>query len=259
MKRKDLEQTLIRTLHQPPVTVNEQHFAATCRLAGMQAHQKQARRRITFLPFLSMQIRYIGWKIWLAQSIFLLLTGCILNRIYGIDHLNTPLHLAKLLSCLSVLVFMSALPPVYRSARYRMQEVEAAARFSSATLLMAKLIIIGAGDLFILSGIFCITIWKASLRADSVILYLCFPFLLGSSCCLFLLGHLPPGQFFAASIMLCSFLILAAATLSRHAVPPFYNSFSSGWIAVCMILAAFNIRQFRYILYGSSYTELQLS
>ena len=51
MKRKDLEQTLIRTLHQPPVTVNEQHFAATCRLAGMQAHQKQARRRITFLPF----------------------------------------------------------------------------------------------------------------------------------------------------------------------------------------------------------------
>ena len=75
MKRKDLEQTLIRTLHQPPVTVNEQHVAATCRLAGMQAHQKQARRRITFLPFLSMQIRYIGWKIWLAQSIFLLLPG----------------------------------------------------------------------------------------------------------------------------------------------------------------------------------------
>ena len=259
MKRKDLEQTLSSILHQPALTVNERRLADTCLLAEAKIHQKKARKRITFMPFLSMQIRYIGWKIWLAQGIFLLFLICLLNRFYGIYYLKNPLYMAKLLFCLSILVFMSALPFIYRSVHCRMQEIEAAAHFSSVKLLLAKLIIIGAGDLFILSGIFCITIWKTSLQADSMILYLCFPFLLAGSCCLFLLGHLPSRQFFIGSIGLCSFLILTAAAVSWHAVLPFYNSFSTGWLMVCLFLSAFCVRQFRYILYSSSYTEMQLS
>lgn len=259
MKRKDLEQQLKKTLHQPPVTADEQHLAKTCLLAETELRRMQARERITFMPFLSMQIRYIGWKIWLMQGIFLLFISRMLNRFYGISYLENPLYMAKLLFCLSVLVFMSALPFIYRSVRCRMQEVEAAARFSSAKLLMAKLIIIGIGDLFLLSGIFCVTIWKTSLRADSVILYLCFPFLLAGSCCLFLLGHFTSRQFFTGSLGVCSLLILAAAAVTRHTMLPFYSSFSAGWIAVCAFLAAFCAFQFRYILYRSPFAEMQLS
>lgn len=259
MKTKDLEQTLRDALHQPSAAVNKQHFADTCRLVQAELLKKQTRRRIAFLPFLSAQIRYIGWKIWLIQGIFLLLISPVTSRFYGISYLESPLYTAKLLFCLSVLAFMSALPFIYRSVRYKMQEIEAAAYFSSVKLLMARLIIIGIGDFFILSGIFCITIGKTSLRADSVLLYLCFPFLLVGSLCLFLLGHLPSRQFFAGSMGVCSFLILSALAVSRHAELPFYNSFSAEWIAVCAFLAVFCAFQFRYILYRSPYAEMQLS
>lgn len=258
MKRKDLEQHLKNALHQPPVTVDERRLTKTCLLAETEMCQMRARERITFTPFLWMQIRFIGWKIWLIQGFFLLLISYVLNCLYGIDYLESPLYMAKLLFCLSVLVFMSALPFICRSVRCRMQEVEAAARFSSVKLLIAKLIITGIGDIFLLGGIFCITIWKTSLRADSVILYLCFPFLLAGSLCLFFLGHLPSRAFFTGSMGVCSFLILASAVLSQHAVLPIYNSLSAGWIAVCAFLAAFCALQFRHILYRSPYAEMQL-
>lgn len=258
MKKKNLEKELSRSLLSPAVTINEKHFRDTCLLAEKEACLKQKRARISFISFLFMQIRFIGFKIWSVQVIFLLFVSGMFNRLYGVDSSETPLSTARLLFCLSILVLMTALPFLYRSVRYRMQEIEAAARFSCVKLLMAKLAMVGIGDLFILSGIFCITIWKTSLQADSALLYLCFPFLLAGSGCLFILGHFTPKQFFTGSMGLCSFLILAASILFRHSTMLFCRSFSAGWIAACIFLAAFCGWQFRYILYRSSYTEMQI-
>lgn len=258
MRKKDLETKLGRSL-QPPVTADKKHFADTCLLAEKEFCLRQKRERISFIPFLSAQIKYIGWKIWLGQGGFLLLSSNMFSRFYGGDYLKSPLHMAKLLFCLSVLVFMTALPFLYRSVRYRMQEVEAATRFSCVKLLMAKLAIVGIGDIFILSGIFCVTMWNTSLQAGSILLYLCFPFLLAGSGCLFLLGHFTPEQFFAGSTGGCAFLLFAASVLFRQDTLSLFHSFSTGWIAVCGFLVIFCIRQCRYILYRSAYTEMQLS
>ena len=259
MKKKDLVKKLNRSLHTPPVTVDEIHFADTCLRAGEEICLKQRRERISFPSFLSMQIKFIGRKIWLAQGIFLLFVNGMFRSLYGNDYPENPLSAAKLLFCLSVLVFMTALPFLYRSARYQMQEIEAASRFSCVRLLAAKLVIVGIGDLFILGGIFCIATWRTSLTAGSTLLYLCFPFLSAGSGCLYLLGHCSPKQFFAGSMGLCTFLILAAATLLRRGTVLFFCSFSAGWITACIFLTVFCIWQFRYILCRSSYTEMQLS
>lgn len=259
MRKKDLEKNLRRSLHEPKAAINQEHLADTCLLAGEQASRRKRRVRISFLSFLTMQIRFIGWKIWLAQGVFLLLADGIFRWLFGTEYPENPLAAARALFCLSILVIMTALPFLYRSVRYRMQEVEAAARFSCARLLMAKLAIVGIGDLFILGGIFCIAMWRTSLTAGSTLLYLCFPYLFTASGCLFLLGHFAPTQFFAGSTGLCAFLILAAVILLRRDTAVFCRSFSGGWIAVCLILTGFCIWQFRHILYGSSYTELQLS
>ena len=259
MRKKDLEKKLSRSLHELPTAINSEHLAGTCLLAGEQACRKKRRARISFSSFLSMQIRFIGWKIWLAQGIFLLFINGMFRRFFGGEYPENPLSAARLLFCLSILVIMTALPFLYRSVRCRMQEIEAAARFSCTRLLMAKLAIVGIGDLFILSGIFCIAIWRTSLTAGSALLYLCFPYLLAGSGCLFLLGHFAPKQFFAGSTGLCAFLIAAAAILLRRDTALFCLSFSGEWIAACIFLTGFCIRQFRHILYGSSYTEMQLS
>lgn len=257
MKEQELEKKLKQALCQPHTIANEKHLQNTILLVKEEACQKKKRERISFSRFLIMQTKYIGWKIWSVQGIFLLFISYLLSRFY--DYRESPQFVTKLLFCLSILLFMTALPFIYRSVRYQMQEIEAATRFSCVKLLMAKLIIIGIGDIFMMSGIFFTTIIKTSLQADSVILYLCFPFLLVSSGCLFMLGHFTPKHFFAGSMGLCLFFIIIIPGILGQYEVIFQQSFSVRWLVVCVMLISFCIWQFHYIIYRSCYTEKQIA
>lgn len=251
------EQQLRQSLHRLPSAADESHLHATILLARRETCQKQRRKRISLIRFFGKQLSFIGWKIWIVQAIFLL-------SVYGVfsdffDYPWTSLRLAKLLFCLSVAVFMTALPLLYRSVRYRMQEIEAVARFSSAKLLLARLIGIGIGDIALLGGIFLFTLAKSSLSTDSAVFYLCFPFFLAGGVCLFMLGHFPPGKFLAGSFLFCSALILA------FSVPPGQCAFRylplspAARFILCALLAAFCAKQLLYITKNSSYEEMQLT
>lgn len=259
MKNRDFEKILKQALHQPPVPESNEHLQKTRLLAVKEACQRHTRKRISFAQFLSAQIRFIGWKVWAVQGIFLLAVSTMLTHIYGNYFFERPQAMTKVLFCLSVIVCMTAIPFIYRSVRYQMQEVEAAAYFSSVKLLTAKLMVIGIGDIFILTGIFITTIIKTSLQAGSTVLYLCLPFLLVSSICLFLLGHFTPKNFLAGSIGFCSFLTIVCAVIPNQFELLFQQSFSLEWMTVCTLLTVFCIQQFRYILYRSSYTEMQIA
>lgn len=256
MNNKDFKATLRRALQQDDIPRDKKHFEQTLMLAQKEACHIQKRKRITFSRFLILQIKHIGWKIWTAQLFFLSAAHILLSNLYREED---PRHISSLLFCLSVFVLMTALPFIYRSVRYQMQEVESAARFSSVKLLAAKLAMIGIGDLIILGGIFFVTLWETSLPADSIFVSLCFPFLLACSGCLFMLGHLSARHFFAGSVGLCSFLILLSAVLFRHYEAMLRYAFSGRWIVVCALLFTICIRECRYIIYCSPYTEMQLT
>lgn len=153
---------------------------------------------------------------------------------------------------------MTALPFIYRSIRYQMQEVEAATYFSSVKLLMARLAVIGIGDIFILAGICILTLVKTPLLAGNAILNLCFPFLLVVSGCLFMLGHFNPKHFFVGSLVFCSVLVLGCAVIPGRFEALFQQTFTVGWMGICALLILFCTQQFQYILYRSSYTEMQI-
>lgn len=257
MRNKMMETKLKQTLHQSPTTVNENRIEDTLLLARAEACRKQSRRRISFMGFLSRQIKFMGWKIWAVQGIFLLIINSILFRSY--EYPLSPQTMIKLLFCLSVLVFISVLPFLYRSVRCQMQEIEAAARFSSAKLLISKLIVIGMGDISILSGIFFTTMLQTSLPADRAILYLFLPFLLSGSGCLFMLGHCTPRHFIIGSLMFCTLLVLGFCAIPRRYVFWFQQSFSAVWIVVCVLLALFCQKQLRHIIRDVSYTEIQIA
>lgn len=256
MNNKIFETALRQALRQDDIPADTKHYENTLMLAGKETLRIQKRERITFTRFLAAQIRFIGWKIWGMQSLFLFAAYAVLSRFYRKEQ---PRHLVSLLFCLSVLVLMTALPFLYRSVRYRMQEVESASRFSLVKLLTAKLTIIGIGDLFMLGGIFIITLWETSLPAESIFISLCFPFLLACNGCLFMLGRLNAGNFFAGSIGLCTFLIFFAVLLLRHYEALLRYALFERWIAVCALLLLLCIRECRYIIYCSSYAEMQLT
>lgn len=256
-KGRALTQELRQSLHQIPSVTNETHLYTTILLVEREACLKQRQKHISFAHFLRKQIGLTGRRIWLVQGISLFVMSILIPR-FDTDAITLQ-QMIKRLVCLSILIFMTALPLLYRSVRYRMQEIEAASRFSGAKLLLARLIVIGIGDTCLLTGIFMITICKTLLPADSVVFCLCFPFLLSGSVCLYLLGHFAPGQFLAGSLLFCSFLLfLSAFTPGQYAF--LYHPSSSAVRAIlCAFLLAFCVCQLRYILKTSYYEEMQLT
>lgn len=256
-KEKQLEQRLKQSLHQIPSVSNNTHLYTTILLAEREARLKQRQERISFARFLAKQIRFIGRKIWIVQGVSLFVMIALISRFYG-DSIT--LHqMIKRLACLSVLVFMTALPLLYRSVRYRMQEIETASRFSGVKLLLARLILIGIGDICLLTGIFLTSIINTLIPADSAFFCLCFPFLLSGSVCLYMLGHLTPGQFLAGSLLSCSFLAVLFALIPGQYMFLYQPSLSAVRALLCAFLLALCIHQLRYIIKTSSYEELQLT
>lgn len=222
------------------------------------ARQEAQRRgqRIGFWKFLLLQIRFLGWKIWAAQGAALLVVCLWLSRSFGQELWSRPQSVAGLLLCLSVLTVMSAPPLLYRSVRCRMQEVEAASRFSSNRLLMARLLIIGLGDGAMLGGILLTAALGSALSPGTAALLVCLPFLLCAGGCLYLLGHVPPRQFLTGSLGLCGTLLGALLLLNRHGL--LGQRFFPGWGLLCLGLLGFCIHQLRFLGGQSAYTEMQI-
>lgn len=254
MTNHDLETQLRQAYQGADVEVRSSSMSEAILLARKEAHSR--RQRLSFPQFLSMQIRFIGWKVWAVQGASLLAVCWLLSHLFGQGYWKDPQSVAGLLVCLSLLAFMTAPPFLYRSIRYRMQEVEAAARFSSVRLLMARLIIIGIGDATLLSGILLTAAAKTNLQAGNAALSVGFPFLLASSGCLYLLGHVCPRQFLAGSMGLCGFLLVGLSLAHRH----FHLFFrlSPGWIGICTLLIVFCCHQFHYLLHNCAYAEMQV-
>lgn len=254
MTNHDLETRLRQACQGADVEVRSSSMSTAVLLARKEAYSR--RQRLSFPQFLSMQIRFIGWKVWAVQGTLLFAVCRLLSHLFGQGYWKDPQSVAGLLFCLSVLIFMTAPPFLYRSIRYRMQEVEAAARFSSVWLLMARLIIIGIGDAALLGGILLTAAAKTALQPGSVAVSILFPFLLASSGCLYLLGYVCPRQFLAGSMGLCGFLLMVLSLAHRH----FHLFFrlSPGWIGICTLLIAFCCHQFHHILHNCAYAEMQV-
>lgn len=257
MTNHALEARLRQHFHEPNAAACSSSMSAAVLLARKEVYERSRRKRISFPQFLSMQIRFIGWKVWAVQGAFLLALCCLLSHLFRQGYWKDSRSVAGVLFCLSVLVFMTAPPFLYRSIRYRMQEVEAAARFSSIQLLIAKLVIIGVGDVALLSGILLTAAARSSLQAGSALLSVSLPFLLASSGCLYLLGHVSPRQCLGGSMGLCGLLLLGLSLAHRHF--PFFLMPSAGWLGVCAVLIAFCCHQFHYLLHHCAFAEMQIA
>lgn len=214
---------------------------------------------IPLRSFLILQIRHMGWKIWAMQGILLALINGVLAVSFGKYYWGNQRYVSELLCFSSILVLMTALPFIQRALRFRMNEVEAATWFSSARLLLAKLLIIGVGDLLMLGGILCTTILKTSINASGVILYLTFPFLLACGGLLFLLDHIPARLFLPGSTGMCGALLLMLFIINRICPAFYHQNFFLAWGIVCLGLIVCNVFQINRIIKRSAFAEMQLT
>lgn len=231
--------------------------AGLCRVREA-LEEKRARRRIGFTAFLKRQVHFIGWKIWLLQGGFLLLLYCLFMHSVSDFSVGNIRYTAYFLCCLSVLVILSAAPAFYRCVRYAMYEIELVSRFSIIKLLLAKILVIGIGDIVLLAALLWITVFSTNMLAGSALLYILLPGLVSGAGFLYLLGHVPAERLQTGSIGLGGILFFIFFLLKEFCPLFFIQTFSVGWAAVCLTLLFICGWQFHYLLHDSAYAKVQI-
>lgn len=169
----------------PPTDVA--HFEKTQAACADALVYRASRQRIGFGRFLLLQVRFIGWRIWLIQGAIL---ACMLASLLlpVMNHLTLG-ELTKAICALSLLTGTIVWPLFYLSFYYRMHEIEAATRFSSARLFAAKGFIIMAGNIVLLAGSFFCASITTDLTSLVIVIALSLPFLLSVSGTLYCWTH----------------------------------------------------------------------
>lgn len=237
---------------------DETHLQRVLKNTNREFLRMQGGCRISFWEFFIRQVKYLSYSIWLVQGFALLILVGILGYSYGELSLDNGWQIAILLCGCAILIMMTSVPFVERSLRYNMNEIEAATRFSTSRLLLAKLLMIGIGDGIMIAGLLLITILYTSISIINAVLYLLIPFLLMSSVVLYLIGHVPMKRFKLLCITLGGSILYGAVVMWKTCPWIFREMFNIGWIGICVILIGICISQVRYIMLRSAVIELQI-
>ena len=232
------------------------HMNETIYLVRNEIAKKAGRKRLSFWQFLKTQIRFIGWKIWVMQLVVLGVVYACMTGFFEKYYTEHPEDLPRLLMVLAIIVLMTAIPFLYRSIRYRMQEIESVTYVSSVRLMMARLFIIAVGDSVILASMYVMAISNSIIQKMLLFLCLSIPFFAACNGCLYMVGHLKSEYFLHGSIGLC----LAMIGLFLYKGVWLELLFQNGiyGLLLCVLLILLCIYQI-WTMQESSYTELQIS
>ena len=232
------------------------HMNETIYLVRKEIAQRAGRKRLSFWQFLRTQVRFIGWKIWMMQLMVLGIVYACMTGFFEKYYTEHPEDLPRLLMVLAIIVLMTAIPFLYRSIRYRMQEIESVTYVSSVRLMMSRLFIIAVGDSVILASMYVTAISNSIIPKMLLFLCLSIPFFVASNGCLYMVGHLKPEHFLHGSIGLCMAMIGLFLYKGAWLELLFQNGIYG--LLLCILLMMLCIYQI-WNMQESSYTELQIS
>lgn len=232
------------------------HMNETIYLVRKEIAKKAEQKRLSFWQFLKTQVRFIGWKIWMMQLMVLGIVYACMTGFFEKYYTEHPEDLPRLLMVLAIIVLMTAIPFLYRSIRYRMQEIESVTYVSSVRLMMARLFIIAVGDSVILASMYVMAISNSIIPKMLLFLCLSIPFFAACNGCLYMVGHLKPEHFLYGSIGLCMAMIGLFLYKGAWLELLFQNGIYG--LLLCVLLMNLCIYQI-WNMQESSYTELQIS
>ncbi len=191
MKRKQAEVWLKEGLRKEKmITVAEKEKVDRTALLSVQAYRNALgrKRSLSFWGLLLRQVRYTGWMVWLWQALLFLGIMAVYHALFRTEEGTVDLFLynrfQNFLCAAGILSAWSSVPFLFRSYRWKMAEVEAAARFSMMHLRAAQLLLIGGGAVLMVAGVAGAALLQTAAETEEVGAYLIFPFLLLGSCIL---------------------------------------------------------------------------
>lgn len=216
------------------------------------------RRPAGFAAILRSQIAFIGWRIWAGQAFLLL---CALLTLWGATQnaqALSALWVPQSLFYLSLLVSGVVLPVLYRSFRYKMHEIETTTYYATTQLLLAKLLVVGIGDLAILGSLTAFIAVGSVFPLGSSVLYLLCPFLLASFGIMQLLGHFSGRKLLPCSAGMYGLLALGFPLLRVYCPMALGDGSAGFWSGLCIVLLVLCSLQLLQLEKRPGFAELQL-
>lgn len=205
-------------------------------LAKMQFRKSSRKEKIGFGELMLYQIRMIGVRIWGIEIITMLCLALVLRGFLQDLLFFTPRKIALLLSCAVVMASMFLLPFLYRSARFKMMEIESAAYFSIRRILISRFFLFFGGEIVIAAAV-CTMAYTGQFMKMSMLIYVLLPLLLTGDGLLFFLRNTVPEKLcrnytcYAGALVLLLFI-------GYYAVPWMFDgklTFLSVWSLVILL------------------------
>lgn len=102
-------------------------------------------KKINLFPLAVMQIRYVSKWVWILSGLFCGIT-------YATIHVMEQRYVSMIFALIPFWVMISVTESM-RSYRYGMEELESSARFSLKSIVLARMLILGIGNLIVLMAI----------------------------------------------------------------------------------------------------------
>lgn len=203
-----LSQILAKEITTDPPDI--QTLADKCQQTMADKHTK-----ISYGRFWLEQIKYVPCQFWLLQFVLILLLWQIFTKVYQ-QPLIVEGGAGFMLSCLSITIFLTMIPLVSRSLRYRMAEMETASYYSLTTLTVTRLLLTMIGAAVCLSGLAILTVLSEMMAFKTLLLYLLAPFLIALSSSLYLLKHFSLKTFSDSSLLISAGMLLLLVWLWKY-------------------------------------------
>lgn len=183
--------------------------------------------KITYSEFLISQLFYIRKRVWLLSFGILIMAWAISQNNAASLNGDTLWMIAALLPFLALATLME----VYRSAFYRMAEIEGSCRFSLPQILMARLSILGTGNFSLLILLLLLINGVSPYSVLQLIFYLLFPYLLTCTLCLLILNRMKSQETMYTCATTACLVSVSNIVLSNLVEIIYSPSYLSYWIA----------------------------
>lgn len=179
--------------------------------------------KIDMVHMIGTQVRYISKGIWAASVLFCILAFAV-TRYVEIRYMSTIFALVPFLVMLSV-------TESTRSYRYGMEELELSARFSLKSVMLARMIILGIGNVLVL--IVAAVFMGEKMYAN--IVYMMVPYFLTAAGGLYLVRKIRGAEGTAACCTLAMLVSCMQTFLLWKYSILYTQRYTSIWVLVCVI------------------------
>lgn len=237
----------------PPITPSEKHLNNTVLLSQTAYHNRRQLPPFHLFQFTVRQARLIAAPIWVVQGL-VLLGLCLLYHTALTDQILSR-HAGLLLPVAAVFTTLAGLPFLVRSFRHRMQELELSTRLSLSRLMLARFVVVGAGDIVILLAILILSVGRLAMPVGTALVCTLLPFLLAAVACLFILQRMRGSHALFACAAACALLaaLLGLLFAQLPKLPPGMLPGIGG--ALCVLCTVLLLLQCRAMVQRIGHTE----